>query len=48
MDRLIISDAPVVPLWYDEVIRLVQPHVKNFRPNSLNMLDLKRTYFSGN
>ena len=48
MDRLIISDAPVVPLWYDEVIRLVQPHVRNFRPNSLNMLDLKRTYFSEN
>lgn len=43
MDRLIIRDAPVVPLWYDEVIRLVQPNVKGFQPNGLNLLELRRT-----
>jgi peptide/nickel transport system substrate-binding protein len=46
MDRMIIADAPVVPLWYDEVIRLVQPDVRNFSPNSLNLLELRHTYFS--
>lgn len=42
MDRMVINDAPVVPLWYDEVIRLVQPAVKNFRPNGLNLLELRQ------
>ncbi len=43
MDRMIVEDAPVVPLWYDEVIRLVQPRVQGFRPNALNLLELRRT-----
>lgn len=42
MDQLIINDAPVVPLWYDEVIRLVNPRVKGFEPNGLNLLDLRK------
>lgn len=25
MDQMVLNDAPVVPLWYDEVIRLVNP-----------------------
>lgn len=41
-DQLMINDAPVVPLWYDMVIWLVQPNVKNFSPNSLNLLELRR------
>lgn len=43
MDRLIIEDAPVVPLWYDEVIRLANPSLQNFEPNGLNLLELRRT-----
>lgn len=42
MDKMIIEDAPIVPLWYDMVIRLVQPNVKNFTTNSLNLLELRR------
>ncbi|WP_240670967.1 ABC transporter substrate-binding protein [Lacibacter luteus] len=42
MDKLIVQDAPVVPLWYDMVIHLVQPNVKGFRPNALNWLELRR------
>lgn len=42
-DQVMISDAPVVPLWYDEVVRLVQPYVKDFKPNALNLLELRRT-----
>ena len=43
MDQMIIEDAPVVPLWYDEVIRLVQPAIKGFDPNGLNLLELRKT-----
>ncbi len=41
-DKIMIEDAPVVPLWYDKVVRLVQPHVKGFNPNALNLLELRR------
>lgn len=43
MDQLLMNDAPVVPLWYDMVIHLVQPDIKNFKPNALNWLELRRT-----
>jgi peptide/nickel transport system substrate-binding protein len=46
MDQMVIDDAPVVPLWYDEVIRLVHPNVKGFHPNGLNLLELRRTYLA--
>ena len=42
MDRLIVADAPVVPLWYDMVIRLVHTNISNFIPNSLNLLELRK------
>jgi len=41
MDQLVINDAPVVPLWYDEVIRLVQPGITGFQANGLNLLELR-------
>ncbi len=43
MDQIMINDAPVVPLWYDEVIHLVNPWVKGFEPNGLNLLELRKT-----
>ncbi|WP_290793367.1 ABC transporter substrate-binding protein [Flavihumibacter sp. UBA7668] len=46
MDRMILQDAPIVPLWYDEVIHLVQPFVRNFKPNALNLLELRRVRFN--
>lgn len=46
LDQLIIDDAPIVPLWYDEVIHLVQPRVQGFEPNSLNLLELRTTKVS--
>lgn len=42
MDQLMISDAPVVPLWYDMAIHLVQPRITGFYPNALNLLELRR------
>jgi peptide/nickel transport system substrate-binding protein len=43
-DQLIMQDAPVVPLWYDKAIHLVQPYIKEFKPNALNILELRRAY----
>ena len=42
MDRLIVADAPVIPLWYDMVIHLVHTNIFNFIPNSLNLLELRK------
>lgn len=42
MDRMIVADAPVVPLFYDEVIHLIQPNVKGMENNGLNLLELRR------
>ncbi len=42
-DQIMINDAPVVPLWYDKVVRLVQPNVSGFPPNAVNLLELRRT-----
>ena len=36
-----IEDAPVVPLWYDMVVHLVQPDITGFVPNALNLLELR-------
>lgn len=45
-DQIMIQDAPVVPLWYDEVIHLVQPNITGFQPNALNLLELRRVRIS--
>ena len=42
-DQVMIKDAPVVPLWYDVVVHLVQNNVGEFNPNALNLLELRRT-----
>lgn len=41
-DQRIMEMAPVVPLWYDQVIHLVQPGIKGFEANSLNLLELRK------
>ncbi|MGV3529063.1 MAG: ABC transporter substrate-binding protein [Flavisolibacter sp.] len=40
-DQIMIEDAPVVPLWYDEVVHLVQPGITGFPANALNLLELR-------
>ena len=42
MDQRIIDASPVVPLWYDEVVHLINPRVQGFDPNALNLLELRR------
>ncbi|GAB4091373.1 ABC transporter substrate-binding protein [Flaviaesturariibacter terrae] len=41
-DALVLRDAPVVPLWYDMVVHLVQPGVDGLPANALNLLELRR------
>ena len=43
MDKIIVKEAPVVPLWYDMAIHLVQTNVTGFYPNGLNLLELRKT-----
>lgn len=42
MDSLIMVEAPVVPLFYDEVIRFKQNNVSGLGINPLNLLDLRK------
>ena len=46
MDQLVIDDAPVIPIWYDMAIHLIQPTISGFSPNALNLLELRRTRIS--
>ncbi len=42
MDSLMMAEAPVVVLYYDEVLRFVNKRVTELGSNPVNMLDLKR------
>jgi ABC-type transport system substrate-binding protein len=42
MDSIIIEEAPIVPLYYDEVIRFRQKNVKGLGINPIDLLDLRR------
>lgn len=42
MDSLISSKAPVVPLFYDEMLHFTQNNISGFEENPLNIIDLKR------
>jgi ABC-type transport system substrate-binding protein len=44
-DQVMINDAPVVPLWYDMVVHLVQPNLRGLPANGLNLLELRRVRF---
>jgi oligopeptide transport system substrate-binding protein len=42
MDSIIISEAPVVPLYYDQSMRFLPHYVKGMQTNPLNHMLLKR------
>jgi len=42
LDSLILENATIIPLFYDEVIRFKQKNVKGLGINPTNLLDLKR------
>ena len=44
MDSIIIAEAPIVPLYYDQVVRFTQKNVKGLTNNPQNFLVLKRVW----
>jgi oligopeptide transport system substrate-binding protein len=42
MDQILINDAPIVPLYYDQVVRLVHNNISGLTSNPMNMLSVKR------
>ena len=42
MERICRDDAPVIPLFYDRILRIVQPGVEGMETNAMNLLYLKR------
>jgi oligopeptide transport system substrate-binding protein len=42
MDQMVMDKAPVVVLYYDQVLRFTQINIKNLGSNAMNLLDLKR------
>ena len=47
MDQLLVDDVPIVPLYYDQVLRLVQNNISGLTSNSMNMLSLKKVKKAG-
>ena len=41
MDSLLMEQAPVIPLYYDEAVRFIQKNIEGLEMNPLNILDLK-------
>ena len=48
MEQIIIEEAPVVPLFYDEVTRFTHKNVKGLPNNAMNMVVLKAVRLDGN
>ena len=41
MDEIMIQDAPIIPLFYDKVVRFTGKNVTDLGINPLNLLVLK-------
>jgi len=41
LDSLVMSQAPIVPLYYDEVVRFTRKNISGMQINALNLLDLR-------
>jgi peptide/nickel transport system substrate-binding protein len=42
MDSIVMEQAPVVPLYYDQSVRFLHPWVKGLNGNGLNLLELRK------
>ena len=42
MDSIVMSQAPVIPLFYDQMLHFTQLNVSGFTANPMNLIDLKR------
>jgi peptide/nickel transport system substrate-binding protein len=46
MDSIVMDEAPVVPLYYDMVVRFIPIDIQGFNPNPMNSLVLKSVWKS--
>ncbi|MDG1052367.1 MAG: ABC transporter substrate-binding protein, partial [Flavobacteriaceae bacterium] len=44
LDQMIINEAPIIPLYYDKVMRFSKKNVHGIKSNPVNQLNLKRVY----
>lgn len=44
MDSLLMAEAPVIPLYYDQSIRFTQKNIAGLNNNGINLLNLKTVY----
>lgn len=44
MEKMILEEAPIVPLAYDQLIRFTSPNVRGLGVNPMNMLVLKKVH----
>lgn len=42
MDSVVMAQAPVIPLFYDEMLHFTQLNISGFSSNPMNLIDLKR------
>jgi len=42
MDSLIMADAAIAPLFYDEIIHFTHKNIEGLRSNGMNIIDVKR------
>lgn len=42
MDSVMMADAPIIVLYYDQVVRLVQNNIEGLGNNSMNLVSLKK------
>jgi peptide/nickel transport system substrate-binding protein len=42
MEKIIMEEAPVVVLYYDQVLRFVQNNVDGMNSDAMNLLTLKK------
>jgi peptide/nickel transport system substrate-binding protein len=42
MDSLVMSYAPVIPLYYDRLLHFTQNRISGFSANPMNLIDIKR------
>ncbi len=41
MENIVMEKSPIIPLYYDEVVRLIQNDIKGLGKNAKNLIDLK-------
>ena len=44
-DQVQIDEGAIMPIFYDEIYRLVQKNVKDFDVNAMEYRDVSRVYF---